>query len=143
MPRNQPLLYRVMLKMERDGDCLLFTGSTLTNSEYGIIFYKGKRVPVHRAVWEEVNGPIPEGMTLDHACERQRCVNVLHLQVVTRGENTRLRWERNPPPDTCKRGHSAWRYNTVRSGKEKGRVIRRCVTCQKDYDKERANAGTH
>jgi hypothetical protein len=44
-------------------------------------------VPAHRWVWEQVRGPIPPGMELDHTCRTRLCVNPRHLEVVTRTEN--------------------------------------------------------
>jgi len=32
---------------------------------------------------------VSEGLTIDHLCGVKRCVNPDHMEVVTRGENTR------------------------------------------------------
>lgn len=44
---------------------------------------------VHRVAWALARGPIPEGMTIDHLCWNKVCINVNHLEVVTRAENSR------------------------------------------------------
>lgn len=44
---------------------------------------------VHRTRWVEAHGPIPEGMELDHLCRQRDCVNIGHLELVTRRENMR------------------------------------------------------
>jgi len=52
---------------------------------------------VHRAMWQYAVGPIPEGLTVDHQCEpvpRTHCANPLHLALVPRDANTRLRHQR-------------------------------------------------
>jgi hypothetical protein len=69
-----------------------------TNPEgYGTTSYYGRRgTPAHRAMYMELIGPIPEGMTLDHLCHsndstcmagkqcvHRRCVNPAHLEPVT------------------------------------------------------------
>lgn len=46
-------------------------------------------VLVHRYAYELLVAPIPEGMTIDHLCLVKQCVNPQHMEVVTRGENTR------------------------------------------------------
>jgi hypothetical protein len=58
----------------------------------------------HRAAWELTNGPIPQGLTIDHLCRNRGCVNLAHLEVVTHAENIR-RANTIPPGGTCKRGH--------------------------------------
>lgn len=41
----------------------------------------------HRAVYDEIVGPIPYGLTLDHLCANPPCVNPAHMEPVTPGEN--------------------------------------------------------
>lgn len=49
----------------------------------------GKHVKrfAHRLMDEIVNGPLPEGLEIDHICFNHRCVNPDHLQRLTRAEN--------------------------------------------------------
>jgi hypothetical protein len=50
---------------------------------------KSRGVRAHIASWVIANGPIPEGMTLDHLCRNTRCIRPSHLECVTRPENSR------------------------------------------------------
>jgi hypothetical protein len=43
----------------------------------------------HRAFYEDYRGPIPPGLVIDHLCRVRLCVNPSHMEIVTRGENTR------------------------------------------------------
>lgn len=43
----------------------------------------------HRLIYALLNGPIPEGMTLDHGCSVRACCNPGHLEPVTFAENLR------------------------------------------------------
>ena len=53
-------------------------------------FYDGQgAVRAHRWAWESVNGPIPEGLPIDHLCRVKLCVNPDHLEPVPSSENTR------------------------------------------------------
>jgi hypothetical protein len=45
----------------------------------------------HRAAWVNERGPIPPSMTVDHRCENRRCLNVEHMRLLTRAENTAAR----------------------------------------------------
>lgn len=47
----------------------------------------------HRYSYERFVGPIPDGLTIDHLCRVRRCVNPMHLEPVTRAENTLREWE--------------------------------------------------
>ena len=70
----------------RDGDCLAWTGSRSTGG-YGQIHVGGRDVGAHRYAWERENGPIPDGMFIDHVCHRRDCVNIGHLRLATVPEN--------------------------------------------------------
>ncbi len=61
----------------------------ISNSGYGCATVKGKGRSAHRWYYEQANGPIPEGMQIDHLCRVRTCVNPDHLEVVTRLENMR------------------------------------------------------
>lgn len=56
---------------------------------YGRAFVRGHKVVAHKAVYEEVVGPVPEGHVLDHLCEQPACVNPEHVEPVTHTENCR------------------------------------------------------
>lgn len=73
-----------------DNGCLVWTGN-LGGSGYGRINVNGKRMKAHRYAWERVNGPIPEGLMIDHMCFNRACVNVEHLRLATRAQNAENR----------------------------------------------------
>lgn len=54
---------------------------------YGHFYLEGHQQRAHRVAWEFTNGPIPDGMFLDHRCANPSCVNPKHLRVVTQGQN--------------------------------------------------------
>ncbi len=66
--------------------CWLWNGQ-LNGNRYGMAHYDGKHQVAHRAVYEDLVGPIGEGLQLDHLCRVTACVNPDHLEPVTRHEN--------------------------------------------------------
>lgn len=80
---------RVARRVVQQGECLTWTGAR-NNKGYGSIGISHQRSAlVHRFVYERMVGPIPDGLTIDHLCMNKRCVNVQHMEVVTRAENSR------------------------------------------------------
>lgn len=79
---------RLMSRFTRDAEsgCWLWSG-TLTWGGYGQISRHGTNVVAHRAMWEHLRGPIPEGLVIDHVCNTRSCVNPEHMEIVTYSEN--------------------------------------------------------
>lgn len=70
--------------------CVVWSGSLATGG-YGMMSANGKKVRAHRYAWERVNGPIPDGLVIDHICGNRACVNVDHLRPTTRKQNNENR----------------------------------------------------
>lgn len=49
----------------------------------------GQSTFAHVVAWESINGPVPNGLQLDHLCRVRSCVNPEHLEPVTGIENLR------------------------------------------------------
>lgn len=93
--------------IESVDDCWIW-GGTRDGKGYGSFSIKHRYHRAHRVCYEFLLGPIPEGHDLDHLCRNPLCVNVGHLEPVTRLENS-MRGEhpnyvahRN---GTCRVGH--------------------------------------
>lgn len=80
-------------KAEGDG-CWVWTGA-LNNpggrrrDTYGRLRRMDKLIVAHRFAYEDVVGPVPEGLQLDHLCRNTTCVRPDHLEPVTHLENMR------------------------------------------------------
>lgn len=70
---------------EVSGDCLIWTGHT--RGGYGRVRHNGPYKTAHRVAWEIANGPIADGLEVDHTCFNRSCVNVAHLRLTTHKQN--------------------------------------------------------
>ena len=101
--RRYPTLgARILMNMIEDdsapwcvehGPCWLWT-LACSDAGYGRITVRVAGRPygfwVHRVAYELFTGKIvPDGLTLDHQCERKHCFRPDHLEIVSRPENTR------------------------------------------------------
>ena len=119
LPENSPGL----------GPCWLWQGAPQKKG-YGRVRISGKMLMVHRYSYELANGPIPDGLTLDHLCRTRLCVRPSHLEPVTNAVNI-ARGEGlstvNTAKTHCPKGHP---FDAVtRHGRE-----RYCRRCRQAYD---------
>lgn len=89
---------------------------------------EGRTAQVHRLVYRELVGPIPDGLQLDHLCRVRHCCRPSHLEPVTQAVNL-LRGEgvcaKNARKTHCKRGHPFDVVNTIIT--KNGRTCRTCI----------------
>lgn len=101
-----------------------------TTGGYGKFHLSGRTELAHRAVYQLVRGPIPDGLHLDHLCRNRACVRPDHLEPVTVRENL-MRGDtpaaRNANRTECVNGHLFDAENTylTRDGRRKCRA---CTT---------------
>lgn len=92
---RKPLKTRVSTKIHKaESGCWEWT-SMLDTYGYGRIKVQRRWLKAHRVVFElETGQTLSVEQNLDHICTNKKCVNPSHLQIVTRGENVVLGWER-------------------------------------------------
>ena len=75
-------------RTERRGECLIWTGAK-DSAGYGHLQVNGRVAKAHRYAWERVNGPIPDGMKIDHRdhCDHA-CCEPSHLRLATVAQNS-------------------------------------------------------
>lgn len=112
--------------------CMPWPGSMSPYGYAGQIKIGGVRKYPHRLIYENVIGPIPDGLTLDHLCRNRPCVNPYHMEPVTIAVNV-LRGDgptaRNSRMTHCKNGHelsgdNIYKWNLKNS-------LRICKVCRR------------
>jgi hypothetical protein len=92
MVTPERVMARAAERHEPQGDCWISTYSKGSHGYAQVGWWEGGKSHVttaHRAAWEFHNGPIPDGLTVDHMCHTRQCVRVDHLRLLPMVENSR------------------------------------------------------
>jgi hypothetical protein len=138
MPTNLPTLTEL-------GPCTFAKPSN--KHGYAQVYYNGRQRKAHRVAYEIANGPIAEGMQIDHICHNvavanemclgnegcihRSCVNPAHLEAVTLTENQLrgLRGLRNRVK--CTNGHDLSQVGISTRTRNNGKTGELCSECQR------------
>lgn len=137
--KNEPTRWEDLAKnFEFSSGCWIWKGSM---NAYGYGRYrkmsktKLTSLMAHRAVYEQLVGPIPDHLELDHLCRERACVNPGHLEPVDHQENC-IRGLRGPR-DFCPKGHPFKGENLYAYGTTKLCRICRADAMRRFYQKKR------
>ncbi|ASX98772.1 HNH endonuclease [Arthrobacter phage Colucci] len=152
LPLEQRFWAKVAVKEPRE--CWPWTGSMHAQG-YGKLGAgkRGKSFLAHRFAYELTNGPIPDGLHIDHTChngtdcpggktcQHRKCCNPSHLEAVEPVENVSRSHNANEHKTHCPKGHEYTPENTYRQpSKPNARRCRRCAAIL-DAQPHRTRAG--
>jgi hypothetical protein len=79
---------------EKENGCLVCISHKPTRYGYFDFSRNGIRQLMHRHIYEEMFGAIPEGLIVRHKCDNRSCINPEHLELGTYLDNNRDKVER-------------------------------------------------
>lgn len=86
--RDTPATHGILVGyVVTEAGCWEWVGSCSNGYGYWHDPVSRKKVRAHRYMYEQLRGPIPSGLTLDHLCRNKRCVRPEHLEVVSHRTN--------------------------------------------------------
>lgn len=138
--RKYPAITRFLAKVQKTEGCWIWRGARSGGRDaktYGIftigskVFGNHRNIYAHQWSYIHFNGPIAEGLEIDHLCRNGHCVRPDHLEAVTRRVNI-LRSSnpiaRNAEKSHCAKGHAYDHDNTYRDAYG----YRHCRTCGRE-----------
>lgn len=139
-------MVRFMRKVQinEETGCWDWTGGTSRGyAMFGLAAQKTVRAA--RWIYEQMVGPIPDGLTIDHECNRPICVNPEHLHPKTIRDNVMRSsglGPRNAAKTHCPRNHPYDAENT-RINTRGGRECRECnrERCRRWYYENKETTG--
>jgi hypothetical protein len=143
---------KIWAKLQVSGFCWHY--GDYKHKNHATVYFAGRRIGVHKVVYEYLVGLVPEGYKLDHVCRNKRCVNPDHLEPVTHSENIKRAWKystkqgfegagkRSKVSTHCRKGHNLSDVGVLLSKRANGTERKKCRACQHDaQERWRRKAG--
>lgn len=78
-----------------ENGCFIVTSHRINADGYGYMYWEKREQRLHRFVYEECFGSIPDGLVVRHMCDNRSCINPEHLELGTPKENVADMYLRN------------------------------------------------
>jgi hypothetical protein len=79
--------YLLNIRLDEQTGCHIWEGSVSPNG-YGVCDMFGVTYSAHKYAWIQEHGEVEDGKIIMHSCDVRRCVNVEHMSLGTKKDNT-------------------------------------------------------
>lgn len=105
--------FPVITKKNEQGCDLVISHQPHKYGHISVVIDGVKRL-IHRIVYENNFGKIPEGQIVRHKCDNPNCINIEHLELGTHADNVADRVERNRSATGVSNGRAKLTEDNVR-----------------------------
>lgn len=139
-PIRGTLAERFWPKVIEDANgCWVWTGNRTKDGYARFSVRGGLTIPAYRWAYEQMVGPIPDGLEPDHLCLNKACVNPEHIEPVTREVNVQraLFVKHGSSAEFCPNGHPRTPENRVQRKRPRG-ITGECKVCNRERMRQRS-----
>ena len=79
----------LMCRVDPETGCWSVISHRASANGYVRVIRNGRQSLVHRLIYEQAHGLIPDGLCVCHRCDTRDCINIEHLFLGTVGDNNR------------------------------------------------------
>ncbi|RFB07641.1 HNH endonuclease [Bacillus sp. OE] len=115
---KKPCGNKVDFDINENGCFICVSHATSSNGYFGLTKNR-KRYSMHRFIYEEMFGEIPEGLVVMHKCDNKKCINPEHMELGTIADNTKDASKRNLIPKGSSHHNSKLTEDVVREIKRR------------------------
>ena len=133
MRKRKPITWE-----ENENGCWVCVSHSLDIWGYAQISINNKGKRVHRYLYEEYFGEIPEGLVVRHKCDNPACINPEHLELGTHQDNVNDKLSRNRQANGSKINTSKLTKEQVLKIREEYKEIKSSRKLAKQYGVSKA-----
>jgi len=124
------VVQRVLTKVQPGSGSCVETTYSVGSHGYGQVGWREvdgtvRMALTHRVAYAAYRGDIPDGLTVDHICRNRRCINPMHLRLLTNVANASDNG--NARKTHCPEGHPYEGDNVYRNPNTGHRYCRECA----------------